>query len=417
MTIAELIGGLQSNPYFGAGFGLAGLTVALAAGRRSVILAWTGIRRYAFVTCEVNSKDKSYQWVLEWITRQSQRTQHVSMCTEFYENEVGRISTRFAFIPSPGVHFFSYHGRVLRCERVREQMDALAGRPYEVVTLTTYGRDKSVFTDIFTEARAIALAEVANKTATYVPFGHEWRVFGQARAKRPLESVILDDGVKEAVVQDLSTFLASSSWYQERGIPYRRGYLFYGPPGTGKSSFIFSLAGHLNYSICVLNLSDPSLTDDRLLHLVNTAPRDSLVLLEDIDCSTKGSSSHQDDGHPERWEGLSRVTYSGLLNTLDGVVGSDARILMMTTNHIDLLDETLTRPGRVDLKVLVDNASDAQLRRAFLSFFPAMAPEEGDRFVAHVRRSYPRPVSMARIQSHFLLHRDRPEAVLKEPIV
>ncbi len=58
MTIAELIGGLQSNPYFGAGFGLAGLTVALAAGRRSVILAWTGIRRYAFVTCEVNSKGK-----------------------------------------------------------------------------------------------------------------------------------------------------------------------------------------------------------------------------------------------------------------------------------------------------------------------------------------------------------------------
>ena len=56
MTIAELVGSLQSNPYFGAGFGLVGLTAALAAGRKTAILAWTGIRRYAFVTCEVNSK-------------------------------------------------------------------------------------------------------------------------------------------------------------------------------------------------------------------------------------------------------------------------------------------------------------------------------------------------------------------------
>lgn len=433
MAIAEIVGSLQSNPYFGAGFGLVGLTAALATGRKAAILAWSGIRRYAFVTCEVNSKgtlrhlapidlrvisfllsDKSYQWVLEWITRQSQRTQHVSMCTEFYENEVGRISTRFAFIPSPGIHFFNFRGHIIRCERVREQMDAMAGVPYEVVTLTTLGRDKNVFTSIFTEARRIALAEVANKTATYVAFGHEWRVFGQARAKRPLESVILDDALSETVVKDVTTFLASSQWYQERGIPYRRGYLFYGPPGTGKSSFIFSLAGHLNYSICVLNLSDPSLTDDRLLHLVNTAPRDSLILLEDIDCSTR---PHQEDQHPERWEGLSRVTYSGLLNTLDGVVGSDARILMMTTNHIEMLDDTLTRPGRVDLKVLVDNATDSQLRRAFLSFFPQMDPSYGDQFVEHVRQTYAKPISMARVQSHFLLHRDNPSAVLKEPIV
>lgn len=56
MTITELIGSLQSNPYFGAGFGLVGLTAALATGRRAAILAWTGIRRFAFVTCEVNSK-------------------------------------------------------------------------------------------------------------------------------------------------------------------------------------------------------------------------------------------------------------------------------------------------------------------------------------------------------------------------
>ena len=336
------------------------------------------------------------------------------MCTEFYENEVGRISTRFAYIPSPGIHFFKYKGHIIRCERVREQMDALQGVPYEVVTLTTLGRDKSVYTNMFNEARNIALAEVANKTATYIAFGHEWRIFGQPRTKRPIESVILDDDISENVVQDVTSFLMSSQWYQDRGIPYRRGYLFYGPPGTGKSSFIFALAGHLNYSICVLNLSDPSLTDDRLLHLVNTAPRDSLILLEDIDCSMR---PHSENNHPERWEGLSRVTYSGLLNTLDGVVGSDARILMMTTNHIEMLDETLTRPGRVDLKIFIGNATDSQLKRAFLSFFPEMNESHGSQFVNHVRSTYPKPISMARVQSHFLLNRDNPQKVLKMPIL
>lgn len=350
---------------------------------------------------------------MEWITRQSYRTQHVSMCTEFYEDEAGRISTRFAYIPSPGIHFFRYRGAIFRCERVREQMDALAGRPYEVVTLTTLGRDKSIFSYIFDEARTIALAEAANKTATYVPFGHEWRVFGQARSKRPIDSVILDDGVAETLVNDVERFLSSAEWYHKRGIPYRRGYLLHGPPGSGKSSFIFALAGHLNYSICVLNLSDPSLTDDRLLHLVNTAPKDSLVLLEDIDCSVRPRT---DDGHPERWEGLSRVTYSGLLNTLDGVVGSDARILMMTTNHLKLLDDTLTRPGRVDVKMLIDDASDRQLKRAFLRFFPTTSSSDGDEFVRHVRRTYPRPISMARIQAHFLLNRDDPKSALEQPI-
>lgn len=35
------------------------------------------------------------------------------------------------------------------------------------------------------------------------------------------------------------------------------------------------------------------------------------------------------------YEGLSRVTLSGLLNTLDGVVSTEARIVFMTTNYIE----------------------------------------------------------------------------------
>jgi ATP-dependent Zn protease len=68
--------------------------------------------------------------------------------------------------------------------------------------------------------------------------------------------------------------------YVDRGIPYRRGYLLHGPPGSGKSSFIAALAGAIGYDICVLNLGEGGLTDDRLAHALSTIPAQSLVLLE-----------------------------------------------------------------------------------------------------------------------------------------
>ncbi|CAG2163820.1 unnamed protein product [Oppiella nova] len=409
----DLLASLQDNPYFGAGFGLVGVTAGLAIARKGLQQSVHVLQRYALTTCEVNSKDKSYQWLLAWIARQSTRAQHVAVSTEFVEDGAGRVTSRFGFHPAPGVHFFRFNGRWFKCDRRREQMDALAGVPYELVTLTTPGRDKSVFIDILAEARDVALADCADKTATYIAYGHEWRPFGHSRPKRPLESVILADGLMERVTEDLHAFVTSGKWYHERGIPYRRGYLFYGPPGTGKSSLIFSLSGLLNYSICVLNVSDPALTDDRLTQLLNTAPKDAVVLLEDIDAAVVSRSAGPLDA--VRYDGLTRVTYSGLLNALDGVVSSDARIVMMTTNRVEVLDSALTRPGRVDVRVLIDNASDSQIRRAFNRFYP-LNSESTEQFVRHVR-SDPNPVSMARIQAHFLLYRDNALQALRHKVL
>jgi len=38
---------------------------------------------------------------------------------------------------------------------------------------------------------------------------------------------------------------------------------------------------------------------------------------------------------PMVYEGMGSLTYSGLLNALDGVASTEARITFMTTNHID----------------------------------------------------------------------------------
>lgn len=41
----------------------------------------------------------------------------------------------------------------------------------------------------------------------------------------------------------------------------------------------------------------------------------------------------------------------------------------MTTNHLEKLDPALIRPGRVDLNVLVDDASPTQAKTLFTRFY------------------------------------------------
>jgi chaperone BCS1 len=45
------------------------------------------------------------------------------------------------------------------------------------------------------------------------------------------------------------------------------------------------------------------------------------------------------------------LNLSGLLNVLDGVVDTPGWIVVMTTNHPELLDPALIRPGRIDKKL------------------------------------------------------------------
>ena len=91
-----------------------------------------------------------------------------------------------------------------------------------------------------------------------------------------------------------------------RGIPYRRGYLLHGPPGCGKSSFIYALAGHLSFDICMLSLNSEGLTDDRLELALSNVPQQAIVLLEDIDAAFVQRKAGE--------AGRGGVSFSGLLN-------------------------------------------------------------------------------------------------------
>lgn len=137
-------------------------------------------------------------------------------------------------------------------------------------------------------ARQMALKTLEGRTIVYTALGSEWRPFGHPQKPRPLSSVVLDNGVSERILKDVQKFITKPHWYIERGIPYRRGYLLHGPPGCGKTSFIKALAGELQYGVCLLNLSERGLTDDRLNYLMSAAPQNTIILLEDVDAAFGG---------------------------------------------------------------------------------------------------------------------------------
>ncbi|CAI7591963.1 hypothetical protein PCG10_000658 [Penicillium crustosum] len=380
----SLFSQLTSNPLFTAGFGLAGLGAGLTLAQKGVRHGAALLRRRMLVDVEISIKDDSYPWFLHWMTlyQQSQLNagkaaantstymdrflqkltpgmRHLSIQTQKVEHSNGAIHTHFSLIPGPGKHVLRYKNAFVFVNRMRESKsrDIQTGKPWETITLTTLYSQRHIFEDLFTEAHAYAAKGHEGKTTIYNSWGTEWKPFGNPRRKRPLESVVLHEGVKERILADVEDFISSSSWYHDRGIPYRRGYLLYGPPGTGKSSFIQALAGELDYDIAILNLSERGLTDDRLNHLLTIVPNRTLVLLEDVDAAF---SNRREQSDADGYRGAN-VTFSGLLNALDGVASAEERIIFLTTNHVERLDEALVRPGRVDMTVRLGEVTRYQV--------------------------------------------------------
>ena len=207
------------------------------------------------------------------------------------------------------------------------------------------------------------------------PYAHEAAWQSISKAIRRLDTIDMDEATKLDVIRDAEYYYSeeSRSYFADCGIPYRRGYLFYGPPGTGKSSFSAALAGHLGCDIYQINLASGTISDSGLQRLFLSLPKKCIVILEDIDSAGIGreqappedtaQSMHapkpDDFSEPSKWNNKkasgNSITLSGLLNAIDGNASQEGRLLIMTSNHPDALDEALTRPGRIDKKVYFGN--------------------------------------------------------------
>ncbi|CZT16876.1 related to BCS1-mitochondrial protein of the AAA family of ATPases [Ramularia collo-cygni] len=204
-------------------------------------------------------------------------------------------------------------------------------------------------------------------------WGMSWKPTSR-RPLRALSTVHFDAGLKKRLMDDLRNYLDERTrvLYQSRCMPYRRGYLLEGPPGTGKSSLTAAIAGEFGLDLYELKVSTIG-GDGELEGAMREVPPRGIVLLEDVDCvwsrdapSHSSPRSSEDTGNSN---GGGSVTLSGLLNVLDGVGSQEGRVVIMTTNHLELLDPALIRPGRIDFVVHLGYISKSCAREMFLRMF------------------------------------------------
>ncbi|KAF9224043.1 P-loop containing nucleoside triphosphate hydrolase protein [Gyrodon lividus] len=367
--------------------------------RRLLSLLWGWLINSFFLTAVFDEGDTSYQWVMLWLSNQPswKAARKVEICTANFgifssvaqfsdQNDDPVNSSKLIYLPALSESYTLWRNyRWMRVTRASvTYRNGWSDR--DTLTLDILTWDRHVLTEILREAKKQYLEARKATVTVYVPdSNNSWRDLA-TRPKRPLNSIILDPGIMELVVEDARSFLGSKSWYSERGIPFRRGYLLYGAPGSGKTSLIHSVAGELGLDVYIISLSRSGLDDIGLSELICTLPEKCIALMEDIDAafhhglnreSTKPPSS-QSPPEPENSDGPktgplaptgNRITLSGLLNALDGIGAQEGRILFATTNNRSSLDPALCRPGRMDLHIKFQLASKYQAEELFKCFY------------------------------------------------
>lgn len=218
---------------------------------------------------------------------------------------------------------------------------------------------------------------------------------------RLLSSVILPDGMAEAVLDDVRSFLSSSAkaWYRRHGLPYRRSYLLHGTPGSGKTSTIRAIASTFGLQACFLSVTNAKFNNQVLADAVNSLPSRALLVIEDVDALF--SADRLATG------AAGSMTFSGLLNCLDGLTAAESVLVAMTTNKdVCELDPALVRGGRVDRRWAFSAPDKAQLVRLFSSYYPEADASTGSAFAdALVAGLGADKVSMAAAQQLFIYMR------------
>lgn len=230
------------------------------------------------------------------------------------------------------------------------------------------------------------------------PHSNSWENEGYKKS-RPARSVILKDDMLEAIIQDLREFVArdTKAWYESHGLPHRRSLLFHGPPGCGKTSTIKMLAGMFRLNACFLSFSAPNFSNSTLQDALADLPSRALLVLEDVDVLFNVD---------RKAETASSVTFSGLLNALDGLISVDGIVTIFTTNHLERLDPALIRAGRVDRRFEFVHPNAKHLAKLFHSFYPNSSESLAQKFASSVlNRPEEEARSIATLQQHFIFTR------------
>lgn len=342
--LAQLI---TSGPLLTTSLGLWGVAMLTFLTKDAPRGILSFLTRQFTTSLEVTSREKEFDALANWIEFQGFARRFRTLRARNM-----RLSAGF------GRHYFIHKGYLCWFHRTR-----VKEKDYELeeITLACLGRNQRLLRNLITEAAASV--ERSDQTRIYFPGWHSWRLL-TVQDKRPLSSVFLSLKNRKALTAHLDWFQGARDWYRQHGVPYRTGIFLHGPPGTGKTSLVRAICADYDLGLYTMDLINSN--DQELKEMVCQLGPRSLFLLEDIDTASaawKRNSAKEGDG-------ADKLTLGGVLNAIDGVAESEGRVLVMTANHRDILDQALLRPGRVDLQLELGPMTQETFQEAFGKFFP-----------------------------------------------
>jgi len=272
-------------------------------------------------------------------------------------------NTTYKFKLNTGHTYFNY--KDVSMNIIYNITDTIVGNSVKAVKYHTLElcceRNLDFLKKFLNEAHAFSkVKKEKTEVVTYIFKVGFWNTLSKL-PKRKDETLHLPNGILPEMIKDLDDFLSNKDKYVKFGIPYKRNYLFEGLPGTGKTSLIFILASRFDMNIAIINFS-LSIDDATFMKSVSKLPEDSILVLEDIDAlfvERKAGDANK-----------SMVSFSGILNTLDGLARRDKQVTFLTTNYVSKLDSALIRPGRIDKIVTFKHATIGQIKMFYDKFIP-----------------------------------------------
>ena len=249
---------------------------------------------------------------------------------------------------------------------------------------------------VFLKEKWMDMEDEDKKVSIYIWDESYWETLEKSVCRK-LSTIYLD-GMEQDIFEKIKDFKSEETekLYKDFGIPYKYNILFHGVPGTGKTSLIFSIASELKMNIAIMAFTN-DMNDNVLMRCFRRIPDNCILVIEDIDALFESRKKNDDLKN--------NITFSGLLNTLDGIAHVDKQIIIMTTNHPLVLDSALKRPGRVDLTFEFKYSSKSQIKTMFERFLPSQK-DNFNNFYSKIKNL---KVTTAMLQQFFFGNRLKPD--------